>query len=323
MVICSPLDTLTVPVLHGDPRLLSGPFWTTWRISPSVAVGVFGLVAAYLAWVGPLNRRRPDPGDRPVHRGQVAAFLGGALTLLIALGPPLEDWAELLLSGHMVQHLLLTLVVPPLLLLGTPAWVLAPVLRWRAVAQVGYVLTRPVVAFALASAVIVLWHIPVLYDASLRSVPIHVLQHQLFLITGVLAWWPLVGPLPAWPRLSLPVQCLYLFLLTIPGGVVGANITLATPGLYAPYMEVPRMWGIELAVDQEAGGLIMWVGTNTIYLALISVVFFRWAAREEAVDRRPATPVARQADGIHHLNGQGEKIGREVVGQQRHREEDL
>ena len=279
-------SALAIPVLHAgeaDPR---GWLRSDWSIEPTVALGVVAVVVAYLAWTGPLNRRRPGAAARPVTAGQRAAFLAGSAVLLVALGPPLDDWADhYLLSAHMFQHLLLTVVVAPLWLLGTPPWLLEPLRRRRAIDRLGYALTRPLVAFALPGFVFALWHFPALYEAALRSEAVHVLEHQVFLWTGLLAWWPVVGPLPAWPRLSLPLQCLYLFALTIPGGIVGSLIALARPGLYAPYDTAERIFGLGLAADQELAGLLMWVGSSTIYLGLITVLFFRWAAREEAKER--------------------------------------
>ena len=275
------------PLLHGDPWLLRGPLWTNWQIDPTVLIGVFALAAGYILAVGSFRQRFPGAADQPAPRRQRVAFLAGCAALLIALGPPIEDWAGLLVSGHMAQHLFLMFVVPPLLLYGTPAWLLRPLLRWPLVARAGYILTRPLVAYALASLVIVFWHMPTLYEASLRSAPVHVIQHQLFLITSVLVWWPLLGPLPEWPRPSPLVQCLLLFALTFPGGIVGSFLTLGAPGFYPSYTTVPRMWGLDLATDQQIAGLAMWVGGSVIYLLLITVVFFRWAASEEKRDARP------------------------------------
>lgn len=281
-------DRIPFPVLHGDPRLLEGPLWTTWRIDPTVALGIFGLVVGYFLAVGPLNRRRAGARERTVSTGQRAAFLGGCATLLVALGPPVEDWALLLLSGHMFQHILLTLLAPPLLLLGTPAWLLRPLLRWRAVDRVGYTLTRPLVAYVLAGLAFVIWHVPTLYDAALRREPVHVAEHVVYIVTGILVWWPILGPLPEWPRLSPGLQCLYLAAQTLPGGAVGSFLTVAEPGLYAPYEAVPRMWGLGIATDQQIAGLMMWVGANTVYLLLLTIIFFRWAGKEEATARNGA-----------------------------------
>jgi len=290
-----PLRAVMLPPLHSGAADPHGWLWSDWSLEPTVVLGVLVLAAGYLVLTGPRRRRSPGSAERPVSGGQRAAFLSGVLTLFVALAPPLDDWADhFLLSAHMVQHLLMTLVVPPLLLLGTPAWLLEPLRRRAPVDRLGRILTRPVVAFALFNAVFILWHMPVLYDATLQNEGVHVAEHLLFLSTGVLAWWPVVGPQPGWPRLSPPLQCLYYAAQTIPGGIVGAFITLADPGLYQPYVAARRIFRIDLATDQEVAGLLMWVVTSTIYLVLITIIFFRWAGREDAAERSAVAP-RRQA----------------------------
>ena len=184
--------------------------------------------------------------------------------LFVALGPPLDDWSDhYLLLAHMVQHLLLIMLAAPLLLYGTPAWVLEPLTRNRITNTIGYWLTRPVIAYAVANTVFVLWHVPMFYEMALRSQPVHVLEHATMLGTALLAWWPMLGPLPQWPRLALPLHSLYYFAMTLPGTAVGAFITFADPGLYAPYDTAQRIFGIDLATDQQAAGLLMWVALGT------------------------------------------------------------
>ena len=236
-------------------------------------------------------------------RAQKTAFVLGALTLFVALGPPLDDWSDhYLLLAHMVQHLLLILLAAPLLLYGTPAWLLEPLTRNRVTNAIGYWLTRPVVAYAIANAVFVLWHVPMLYESALRSQPVHVVEHATMLATTLLAWWPTLGPLPQWPRLSLPLHSLDYFAMTLPSAAVGAFITFADPGLYAPYDTAPRIFGIDLATDQQAAGLLMWVAVSVIHLLLITYTFFRWASREEAADAE-AISAARAEPPIATLPG--------------------
>jgi putative membrane protein len=223
---------------------------------------------------------------------QKAAFIGAVVTLFVALGPPLDDWSDhYLLSAHMIQHLLLVMLAAPLLLAGTPGWMLEPLTRNRLTNTVGYWLTRPVIAYAVANAVFVLWHVPIFYEMALRSQPVHVLEHMTMLATALLAWWPILGPLPQWPRLALPLHSIYFFAMTLPGAAVGAFITFADPGLYAPYDTARRIFGIDLATDQQAAGLLMWVAMSAIYLLLITISFFRWVAREES-ESAPQTPAA-------------------------------
>jgi putative membrane protein len=291
------------PLLHAGGVDPTGWLWSDWTVEPTIAIGLLALVGGYL-WVTrerpsasaltPLPPLPPKPpstggGSLPATSGEggkrKVAFVAGAVTLFIALGPPLDDWSDhYLLLAHMVQHLLLVLLAAPLLLYGTPAWLLEPLTRNRITNAIGYGLTRPPVAFAIGNAVFVLWHVPMLYEMALRSQPVHVFEHMTMLGGALLVWWPVLGPLPQWPRLALPLHSLYYFAMTLPGSAVGAFITFADPGLYAPYDTARRIFGIDLATDQQAAGLLMWVAVSAIYLLLITVSFFRWASREEAAD---------------------------------------
>jgi putative membrane protein len=274
------------PILHAGGVDPTGWLWSDWSIEPTIAIGLLALVAGYLfvaARVGTAS------AGRAVTAAPKASFIGGVATLFVALGPPLDDWADhYLLTAHMVQHLLLVMLAAPLLLYGTPAWLLEPLTRNRISNAIGYWLTRPAIAFALANVVFVVWHVPLLYETALRSQPVHVFEHMTMIATGILAWWPILGPLPEWPRLPLALHSLYFFAMTVPGSAVGAFVTFADPGLYAPYDTARRIFGIDLATDQQAAGLLMWVVVSAIYLLLITISFFRWAAREEAADRQSA-----------------------------------
>lgn len=279
--------------LHGDPWLLSGPWWTNWVLDAPIVVGIFALAAWYIWAMGPLNQRSAGSASRPVTTGERTAFLAGCLVLLFALSAPLEDWAGLLLTAHMVQHVLLTLLVPPLILLGIPAWCYGPLVDRPWLRRIGYILTRPLVALLLSSFVFILWHFPDFYNLALLQEPVHIVQHGTYLATSFLAWWPILGKVPAWPRLQPLPMCLYLFGLTLAGGVVGAFISVGEAPMYGYYATVPRAWGIDVASDQQVAGLIMWLGVNTFYFALITIVFLTYATREEAKDR--ARPVPKRA----------------------------
>jgi putative membrane protein len=279
-----------IPSFHAGEPDPTGFLFSAWSLQPGVALGLFALLAGYVWLAGPAQRRKPESERRSVTGGQRAAFVAGIATLLVALGPPLDDWADhYLLLAHMVQHMLLMLLAPPLLLLGTPGWMLEPLTRNRATNALGYWLTRPLVAYVLAAVTLIAWHLPVLYEAALYSDGLHAMEHATFFATSVLMWWPVLGSLPQWPRISPLLQCLYFFALTIPGVFVGAFITLAQPGLYRPYDTAPRVFGLDVATDQQLAGLLMWVGEGAIFLLLITVTFLRWASAQEAADRaRPA-----------------------------------
>lgn len=250
-----------------------------------VAFGLAALEILYLISVGPrrgrfmtLNGLGPPP---PVGRGRQATFLLGILTIGLALVSPIEPLAEVLQSIHMVQHLLLTLIAPPLLLLGTPAWLLDPLLRPPLVQRLAYRLTRARPAFAIGNTTFLLWHLPIFYDAALQYRPVHILEHLTLLITAIMMWWPLTGRHPALPGLSSPLQMLYVFIQTLPGALLGIILGMAPVPLYSTYTSLSRNIGPSPLADQQIAGLIMWVGANLFWLAILTTVFFIWASREE------------------------------------------
>jgi putative membrane protein len=130
------------------------------------------------------------------------------------------------------------------------------------------------------------------------------MQHQFFLLAGFWIWWPVMSKVPEIGQLSPPVKCVYLFLQTLPGGIVGAFITYAQSILYTHYTQATqRPWGIGLKLDQEIAGLTMWVGTNVLFLLLISIIFLRWANQEESQDRKSALARQREANRIVATGG--------------------
>lgn len=252
-----------------------------WNWTPSVLIGVAVLVCGYLAAVGPWRARATPTGER-VSRIRIVAFLLGACAILMPLISPLDELSDqYLFSAHMVQHLLLTLVAPPLLLIGTPGWLLRPLLHHAFIRRVARVLTTPSVAFVLFNGVFMAWHQPGLYEATLRSETIHIAEHLMFIATGILNWWPVLSPLDELPRLSSPVQILYLFLDSVPMTILGALIVFAPAVLYPTYEVAPRILGLSAMADQEIAGLIMWMPGGMIYLLALSIVFYGWFNREE------------------------------------------
>lgn len=260
-------------------------FWLTrWNLAPSILIGTVLVLGLYLYGVGPL-RRKYQLADS-VKRSQVVLFIIGVLVIFFALVSPLDALGdEYLFSAHMVQHLLITIVGPPLMLLGTPGWLLQPLLRKRAIFRVARVLTYPALAFALFNIDFWLWHAPPLYDATLGNDNIHILEHISFIVFAILNWWPILSPVEELPRLSVGGQVLYLFLSGMPMVALGAGLTFFPP-IYAPYIQqTVRVWGLSPATDQQLGGLIMWVPGNIAYIAVMSVLFIGWMQKQEAKQR--------------------------------------
>jgi putative membrane protein len=247
--------------------------WDEFSVHPSTVIGLVALGALY-AWRARVERRKGAP---PVGRAKSAQFVAGLVTMFFALNGWLHDLSDsYLFSAHMVQHLVLALVVSPLLIMGTPGWMLRPALRYPIVARLARAITRPIAAFAIFNVVLAAWHLPVLYNAAMANHNIHILQHLMFLVASVLMWWPVLSPLPELPRLSYPLQMLYLFLMSIPMQIVSIYLTYADQILYPAYAAAPRIWSLSPMEDQLLGGLIMWIPGGLYFYSVISVIFFKW-----------------------------------------------
>jgi putative membrane protein len=253
---------------------------TRWEVPPSIAVGLVTLLGAYL--MGIRAAKREEVQEKQVSRGQVTAFLGGVVTLFVALTGPLDDLADhFLFSMHMIQHLLLMLVAAPLLLAGIPTGLLTSLLRPRPLLGLARVLTRPMIAFWAFNGVLIAWHVPACYNWALANEHGHILMHLCFIGGAILGWWPLIGSVPELPRPAPVGQLLYAGLISLPMMVVAACVTLADSPLYAAYAAAPRLWGLSPQEDQVIGGVLMWVPAQWLFILPLTIVFFRWV-RDEA-----------------------------------------
>jgi putative membrane protein len=258
--------------LHPNVDLSQSGFTVHW----STVIGLAALGALWL-WRAAVHRRR-DPAERPTPL-QYATFAAGLLVLFLALNGPIHDISDYyLFTGHMVQHLVLTIATPPLLLLGTPGWMLRPALGVPAVAAVARFVSTPRAAFTIFNLVLAAWHLPPLYNSAMFYHEVHILQHLMFLVGAVLMWWPLLSPLPELPRLSYPGQMLYSFLMTLPMTVISIFIVYSDHVLYPAYASAPRLWGLSPLEDQRLGGLIMWIPGGLFFYLLTSVIFFKWTS---------------------------------------------
>ncbi len=279
----------TLALLHDDEIHFS---WTAWDEQWSIILGCSALLALYFWGIGPA-REKYRLGER-ANFWQITSFVAGVVILFVSLTGPLHDLSDyFLFSAHMVQHMLIMMVVPPLLMLGTPAWLLRPVLRVRGMNVIAAFLTRPLVAFAIYNVVFVIWHFPFMYNAALENHDIHIVQHLMFIVTATMMWWPVINPLPELAVMPGPVQILYLFAIGLPASVVSAFIALSQDVVYPFYGRAPRVMALTALEDQQLGGMIMWVPGMILLWAAITVVFFKWSRREDRDEAAERERLAR------------------------------
>lgn len=235
------------------------------------------LLAACLYLRGWLRLRSSSAGAIPGWRA--AFFFLGLFLIWIALGSPLAELDEQFLTVHMVQHLLLMTVAPPLILLGAPVipfmhglprllmkTVLGPFFRWPPLQWFGRWLSQPIVCWLAAATSLVFWHIPALFTLGLQSEAWHVVEHACFLTSGLLFWWPVVQPWPSvaiWPRWSILV---YLFLATLPCDILSGFLVFSERVAYSFYFSTIRPHGFSVLEDQQCAGALMWTCVTIAYL---------------------------------------------------------
>lgn len=250
--------------------------------SPPIALDVVLSLVAIVYVRGWLSLHRSSPGLLDGTR--LAAFLIGMFSLWLAIGSPLSAFDDVSLTAHMIQHILLMLVAPPLVLLGAPAlpllhgfpqWfvrsMLGPFLRFRPVQVAGKALVHPLVCWILAAVAMVGWHVPAAFELALRSDVWHEVEHICFLSTSILFWWPVIQPFPSearWPRWAIPV---YLFLGMFPSGAIGAFLAFYDQVLYPSYRQAPAVFVNSALSDQVLAGSLMWV--SGMFVCFVPAVF--------------------------------------------------
>ena len=240
-----------------------------WDFAPSVVVGVIAWTTGYLLAAGPLRRRYQWGAPIPFTR-QLCFHLG-SLVLLLALVGPLDTLGDsLLFSAHMAQHVLITFIVPPLWLLGTPGWLL----RKAIPGQILKPMTSPIIAFSVFNLVMWGWHIPTIYDAALGNEGLHIVEHLTFIGSAITGWLPVMLP-----EADGGLRPLYRLAYLVPSmfscTAIAALITLSPAQLYPFYGGSLLPFVMTALQDQQAGGLLMWLVGDMIYLFLIVWTFDR------------------------------------------------
>jgi putative membrane protein len=249
-----------------------------WPFDPSVYAGLLALYFGH-AWLA---------RDRDLPRISSLYFGLGLLAIWLALETPIDTLSdEYLDSVHMLQHVLIGVVAPPLLLLGLNREMAGVLVRLPGVRAI----TEPVPAQVLSAAVMIGWHLPPLYDATLYSGSLHVLEHLAFIAGGVLFWWPIVGATAAHSRwqLSPMAKLVYLFVGTFPQDGVALALQFSRTPFYEFYTHAPRIVpALDPVTDQTvAGAVLMLFGKSSYFIGAV-VVFLRWFAAEQRADTEAA-----------------------------------
>jgi putative membrane protein len=214
-----------------------------------------------------------------ISRWRLAAFFAGIIFVWVAIGSRLSAFDEASLTVHMVQHLLLMSIAPPLILLGAPLLpllhglpqslarsVVGPILGWSPVKRLGRLVASPAFCWLAATFALIGWHVPAVFELTLRWNWLHKLEHACFLGSGLLFWWPVIRPWPSaarWPRWSVP---LYLFCATLPCDGLSAFLVFCDRVVYSSYLSSPRLFDMSPLEDQECAAALMWVCTTLIFL---------------------------------------------------------
>jgi putative membrane protein len=285
--------------------------------SAPVAVDA-SLCLAALFYARGWNRLR-NTASRQFPLWRLAAFFAGLATVWLAIGSPLQALDEVSLTVHMVQHLLLAAIAPPLLLLGAPELpllrgipqslargIVSPFLRLPITKKFRHLVSNPAICWLVAALALIGWHTPALFELALRWDWLHKLEHASFLGAGLLFWWPVVQPWPStprWPEWTIP---LYLFAATLPCDALSGFLSFCDRVVYSSYTSAPRVFGLSPLADQQCAAALMWVAVTFIFLTPAVLVTLKLLSPRKSVlpDDPAAAPQRFSRDSLLDPNAE-------------------
>ena len=271
----------------------------SWSIPPAATLVLVLTALTYLrgAW---LLRRAGYP-YLPAWR--IGSFALGLFTLWFALASPLDTFSPFVLTAHMLQHMALMMVAPPLILLGEPLIPIVrgmprfaarefagPFLNWPLAARIGLALTNPVTALVLMGVVMFAWHVPGPYELALRSSAWHNAEHSCFFFTSIIFWWPVVQPWPSHPQWPRWAMVPYLVIADLQNTVLSAILVFSDKILYPSYAAGPSLFGFTPQEDQAAAGAIMWVFGSVAFIVPAILIAVQCLSRQRAEYVAPSPP---------------------------------
>ena len=250
-----------------------------WHWSPITLVS---LILACLLYIFAIRwARRDKPEEKPLQTSRVVSFIAAVVVIALLLLTPIDTIARTqLFSLHMFQAVTLVTLCAPLLLYALPVWLVRPLFAHPFVRPVARVLTQPVIASLLFNLDFLLWHAPLFFNFALRNGTFYHVMMVSFLLTALLNWWPLIGPVRDLHKMSYPQQMLYAFLDGQPVDIFAFLLVFSFVVFYHHYA-VPPQLGISAFADQAVGGALLLI-PGLVDLGVMSPLFFRWLGQIEA-----------------------------------------
>ena len=273
------------------PDIRYAPGWaywiTKWHWQPALLLFLLLVTAGYIYGLGPW-RHRMHPQEK-LQASRIIAFILGIGMMFVAFFSPIDLLTHYFFTAHMLQHLLLSLAVPPLLIIGIPAWLAHDLLDHRPVALTWKWLVMPVVAAIIFNGNLWLWHAPFILNRMVHDMNLHIVSQLLFLLTGILFWWPLFGPQikEQFPinNMNIAGKLLYIFLSDMPMVLLGAGLTFSAP-FYITYVLMSKdVTHFSPVLDQQLGGLLMWIPGSIFFIVIASILFLRWILQQERMQQ--------------------------------------
>ena len=285
---------------------ITDALFVSWDFNPGLLFATLVTVLLYARGWRRLRQRAP-------HRfgpSQLVSFYAGLTTILVALLSPLDAFAGWLLTVHMIQHLLLMMVAPPLILYGAPYMPLlfglpksllrdgvGPFLTSPVLRKIGSFVTHPFFCWSAFVFTSIVWHSPMMYELALRSPALHSLEHLCFWTTALLFWWPIIQPWPWVARTPRWTIILYLFLADFQNTALSAFIIFYERILYPSYQALPRITAMTALEDQAAAGAIMWVTGSVFFLVPVGLITIEALSSRRVSFSRTHTPRLDSASG--------------------------
>ena len=255
--------------------------FSSWDLNPGLLIPTLAIAFVYARGGVQLQRRAP-------HRfgpSQLVAFYSGLITILIALLSPLHAFAGWLLTVHMIQHLLLMMVAPPLILYGAPYMPIlfglpnkflrdgvGPLLASTYLRKIGRFISHPIFCWSAFVFTSIAWHSPPMYELALHSPIWHQLEHICFMTSALLFWLPVIQPWPSVARTARVTMILYLILADFQNTALSAFLVFYERVLYPTYQNMPRISNMTALEDQAAAGSIMWVAGSLFFLVPVGLI---------------------------------------------------